>query len=133
VTNGRKVARIGGEEFAILLPDTDLEGATIAAKRCKEALQAQRLRRAQGQDLGITISMGVAILPDVETILDNGIVIPGNAENAYSGLSRKAALKKLLKDLGDSAMYKAKEAGRDRTVLPVVEKGNKMVKYKVLG
>lgn len=78
-----KVARIGGEEFAVLLPGTDLEMARETA---------ERLRRVVGSidaPLPVTISCGVAVLPDMADTGDD--------------LFRVA-------DLG---LYAAKRGGRD--------------------
>ena len=54
-------ARIGGEEFAILLPDTPLEGARTLAERLRATIQNGRIRRGDaGEQVGsITVSLGV--------------------------------------------------------------------------
>lgn len=89
------VARMGGEEFCVLAPLTDLHGA---------ALLAERLRLAVGesaQDPGavpVTISVGVALgLPGPE----------GAPETAEAAVAR-----------ADVALYRAKAAGRNRVELP---------------
>lgn len=53
-------ARYGGEEFAVMLPDTDREGAYVVAERIRE--RVERYRR--GRDRGVTISGGVVTFPD---------------------------------------------------------------------
>lgn len=82
-------ARMGGEEFAVLLPETDIEGAkVVAAKLCK-ALREERFEH-QGQAFQVTLSAGVAPLDQ------------GQAD---------AALR-----LADDRLYRAKAQGRDRVV-----------------
>lgn len=89
------VARMGGEEFCVLAPLTDLHGA---------ALLAERLRRAVAESasgpgaVAVTISVGVALgHPEPE----------GAPETAEAALAR-----------ADVALYRAKAAGRDRVELP---------------
>jgi diguanylate cyclase (GGDEF)-like protein len=84
-------ARIGGEEFAVLLPDTTLEGAVRVAAKIHDALVAQALKHA-GSAVGtcVTVSIGAAqVLHD---------------ESASEFVAR-----------ADRATYAAKNAGRNRT------------------
>ena len=82
-------ARIGGEEFAVLLPDTDEQGAYLAAERLRS-----RVKEACA-DLpeSLTISIGVATFP----------------QHGREGDSLMRA--------ADQAVYMGKQLGRDRTVL----------------
>lgn len=84
-------ARVGGEEFAVLLPDTDADGAFLLAERLRQNVAAQGV--AEGEDRIIyTISAGVAsLLPE--------------------DVSPENALKR-----ADMALYEAKGAGRNRTM-----------------
>jgi diguanylate cyclase (GGDEF)-like protein len=82
---GDLVARVGGEEFAWLLPETDLEGARHAAERARAAMAARPF-----PEVGpLTVSVGVAELSQAE----------GPRE---------------LYRLADDALYWAKRTGRDR-------------------
>ncbi len=88
------IARLGGEEFAVLLAKTDLSGAWIVAEQIRQTVQQCKIHRLDTQEKigGITISIGVA---------------------AYaSGLS----LPELLNQ-ADKALYSSKEQGRNRTTL----------------
>ena len=85
------MGRLGGEEFALVLPGTDLEGAVQAAERLRQAVAAAVLPTSGGQ-YGMTISIGV-------------VVIDPN-EHINSALAR-----------ADHALYAAKSGGRDRVAI----------------
>lgn len=59
------VARFGGDEFALVLPDTGGEGAYAVGERIRERLAAHRFLVGDGLDIHLTGSVGVATLPDV--------------------------------------------------------------------
>jgi diguanylate cyclase (GGDEF)-like protein len=86
-------ARIGGEEFALLLPETDRDGATRLAQRLRRAIADQFIADAEGQPFTITVSIGVATLTQS----------PGEP----TMLLREA----------DKALYRAKSAGRNMVCL----------------
>ncbi len=86
------VARWGGEEFVVCLPGADLEGAVAVAEKLRRAVAAAHFGLGTDQDLGVTVSMGVAQLRIGET-LSQGIV------------------------RADHALYAAKESGRDRVMV----------------
>jgi diguanylate cyclase (GGDEF)-like protein len=83
-------ARLGGEEFALLLPETDIEGAQRVARKIVEALRATPIHHGS-QLLPVTISAGVAPVRD------------GDGERALR--------------LADDSLYEAKRQGRDRVVM----------------
>ena len=83
------VARIGGEEFAALLPSTDLDGAIMLAERFRSAVESQRVQSGD-VEIGYTVSIGVASM-----------------EAGLGGVDQ------LLK-VADDALYAAKKAGRNR-------------------
>jgi diguanylate cyclase (GGDEF)-like protein len=87
-------ARYGGEELAVALPQTDLEGAYLFAERVRTALEALRIPQldADGGHLRVTASFGAAAMTS------------GNEDKA----SLIAA--------ADAALYRAKRGGRNRTV-----------------
>jgi diguanylate cyclase (GGDEF)-like protein len=86
-------ARYGGEELAVALPQTDLDGAYLFAERVRTALEALRIPRRDGVGhLRVTASFGAAALP-------------GNGEDKASLIAA-----------ADAALYRAKRAGRNRTV-----------------
>lgn len=83
-------ARIGGEEFAVLVPDTDLEGAVLLADRVRQSVAARSMP-VEGRSIRVTLSAGVAMLA------------PG--EESVEDLLRRS----------DLALYEAKNSGRDCT------------------
>ena len=87
-------ARYGGEELAVVLPSTDLEGAYNFAERLRISIEALELALpgTNGQPLRVTASFGVA-------------AVPGSAKDDR-GLVAAA----------DLALYEAKRAGKNRTV-----------------
>ncbi len=87
-----RLARYGGEEFALVLVQTDLAAATDVARRVVAAVAAQPIVIEGGPTLKLTVSAGLATLPqDVSRI-------------------------ELLVGAADRSLYAAKKAGRNRVV-----------------
>lgn len=87
-----KVARLGGEELAILLPQTDRQGAMEAAERCRKAIESLAVLTGVGT-VRVTASFGVAMY------------------------ATRAGTAGALFDRADQALYAAKHGGRNRVVL----------------
>jgi diguanylate cyclase (GGDEF)-like protein len=84
-------ARYGGEELAVITPETDSAGAARLAERMREAIEGMRIPRLDGQgDMTITASFGVASMPD--TASDKASLIAA----------------------ADAALYRAKRSGKNR-------------------
>jgi diguanylate cyclase (GGDEF)-like protein len=60
-------SRYGGEEFAVVLPATDLEGAELVAERLREAMASRRVLGHKNIPFAVTASFGVAAYPEVAT------------------------------------------------------------------
>lgn len=87
---GDIVARMGGEEFAALLPSTDLARATSVAERIRTALEAE-IFVVEGQRFSVTTSIGLTIILPHDTL--------------HCAFVR-----------ADAALYAAKDAGRNRVM-----------------
>jgi len=59
------VSRFGGDEFALILPDTGSDGAAAVGERIRERIAAHRFLQGDGLSIHLTVSVGVATLPDV--------------------------------------------------------------------
>ena len=90
------LGRFGGDEFTLLLPETDLFTASTVADRLRQQIAALRLRLSDAPDapeIGITLSLGISrAAPDVPHLA-------------------------ALLDRADQALYRAKAEGRDRLAL----------------
>ncbi|HEX6975788.1 MAG TPA: GGDEF domain-containing protein [Vicinamibacterales bacterium] len=64
------VARFGGDEFALILPDTGSEGAVSVGERVRDRIAAFSFLQADGLNIRLTVSVGVATLPDVAASAD---------------------------------------------------------------
>lgn len=91
---GRKLAgRLGGEEMALLLPNTDVDGTKAVAERLRKAIQ----KHFKDKKVNVTISAGIS-----EYIPEKGEGISGISEALYK--------------TADEKLYKAKEGGRNKVV-----------------
>jgi diguanylate cyclase (GGDEF)-like protein len=86
------MGRYGGEEFSLILSETDKEAVRFAAERIRQAIEDKRFR-AYDEELKITVSIGISTFPfdgkDIKTLIDRA----------------------------DSALYRAKETGRNRVCI----------------
>ena len=83
--------RYGGEEFAVLVPETDPEGGAHLAERLAEALRGTRFTSRIGESFSVTASFGVAAFPEA-----------GSAEQLMLA--------------ADRALYRAKKEGKNRVI-----------------
>lgn len=87
------LGRLGGEEFAVLLPDGSPEVAQAVAQRICDACAASATTLENGTPLTTTVSIGVAHAPGIPVTLDAFLLA------------------------ADTALYQAKQAGRNRVVV----------------
>jgi diguanylate cyclase (GGDEF)-like protein len=83
------IGRIGGEEFAVLLPETDMKMASQAAERLRQAVEEREITVGNNLPLHLTVSIGIA-----------------------SPAKPSEKIEEILR-LADSALYAAKNSGRN--------------------
>jgi len=86
-------ARLGGEEFAIILPATDAKGALLVAEKLREYIANMEVRMPPDLSINVTISIGVSTLDNKDTNIDT------------------------LLNQADKALYKAKQTGRNKVCM----------------
>ncbi|MCD6185778.1 MAG: GGDEF domain-containing protein, partial [Deltaproteobacteria bacterium] len=94
-TNLDWIGRYGGEEFLVVLPETDIDGACFLAERLRKII-SEMVIPMNGKDISITASFGVAELNHEMT----------NPEHAYEEVLNEV----------DQYLYQAKNGGRNRVV-----------------
>ncbi|MCF7869784.1 MAG: GGDEF domain-containing protein [Candidatus Omnitrophica bacterium] len=83
------VGRLGGEEFGVLLTDTDKAGAIMVSERICSRISQEKIK-VFDENLNITVSIGVATYPSNTIYMD------------------------LFTEIADKALYRAKDSGKDR-------------------
>ena len=87
------VGRYGGEEFLLLLPETDLAGAVAVAEKARAMIEQERFIDEEGKAVSVTLSIGLASLGD---------------------MARERVTAKDLIAAADRSLYRAKEEGRNQ-------------------
>ncbi len=85
------VGRYGGEEFLLVLPETDLQGATAVAEKVRRRVQETQVPVEDGPPISATVSIGLATLGDEGSLTSRDLIAAA-----------------------DRALYEAKGAGRNR-------------------
>jgi diguanylate cyclase (GGDEF)-like protein len=86
------LGRLGGEEFAVSLPNTSIEGAKMVAEKMRESIENLEFNSRQNSKVELRISIGVAMM--------------NNNDNSLEDLLQRA----------DEALYKAKNSGRNQVI-----------------
>jgi len=84
--------RVGGEEFAIILPETDLAGAQVFAEKLRMSIE-RTIIRWDGETIAFTVSIGLGVVSEPD-------------QSEQQALSR-----------ADKALYQAKQTGRNRVAV----------------
>jgi diguanylate cyclase (GGDEF)-like protein len=82
------ICRFGGEEFCVILVETDKAGAVFAAERIRRAIEEKQIK-AYDEDLQVTVSIGISVFPEDAT--EANVIL----------------------DKADGALYRAKHSGRN--------------------
>jgi diguanylate cyclase (GGDEF)-like protein len=85
------IGRIGGEEFAVFLPESDYENALDVAERLRKGIEKTLLASVGGKEVYVTVSIGLVSVDSVGRSID------------------------ALLDMADKALYEAKTSGRNKT------------------
>jgi diguanylate cyclase (GGDEF)-like protein len=94
------IGRYGGEEFLVVLPETDIAGAVSVAEKIRSLVQKTHVPMDDGAMVGVTISIGLASLP--------------NDRPRQGGVTSRDLIA-----AADRSLYEAKNSGRNR-VYPLV-------------
>ena len=86
------IGRYGGEEFVVMMPQTDGDSAWLVAERLRQRLMKMRFNTSKG-NINLTVSVGVAEILDSDSVIEH------------------------LLDRADQALYIAKQNGRNQTCL----------------
>jgi len=89
------VGRWGGEEFILVLPNTDMQGAYLVAEKIRIAVEGCSVMAVSGMPQGVTISLGISTYPNITGDL------------------------KELVESADNALYQSKATGRNKTTKAV--------------
>jgi diguanylate cyclase (GGDEF)-like protein len=100
------VARIGGEEFTILLPETPLQGALMVAEELRAAIEAMHVDTAAGV-IRVSASLGIA--------------------DYCAGIEDLTTLVRI----ADNALYAAKAHGRNRVEVGMLPESGQYTEYDV--
>jgi diguanylate cyclase (GGDEF)-like protein len=98
------IARYGGDEFVVALPETDVETALRITHRLHKNMKANEFLKEEGLRISMTASFGIASFPD------------------------HAQTKRDLIRLADQAMYRAKNSGRDQVCVAEKRSGRPRVR-----
>jgi diguanylate cyclase (GGDEF)-like protein len=98
VREGDHIGRYGGEEFLIILPDSDIQSVALTADRIRQGVEKQHIS-AGSMKISVTISIGVSQYPD-------------------DGKNVEAIVR-----IADDALYQAKSDGRNRVTILKKRKG----------
>jgi diguanylate cyclase (GGDEF)-like protein len=107
--------RYGGEEFVILLPNTHANEADCAADRIRQSIESLILKDTIGDDVSVTISIGIAEFPIHLSLKDRDCL---ESKGKYKLDQKiKGGLMMAITAQADKALYQAKQTGRNKSVI----------------
>jgi diguanylate cyclase (GGDEF)-like protein/PAS domain S-box-containing protein len=98
--------RLGGEEFAVILSNTDTHAALSNAERLRQKINALHITLASGQSVNPSVSIGGVIFTPA---------MPGDT-NAENMLPQPVSIESMIEQ-ADQGLYRAKKSGRNRVVI----------------
>ncbi|WP_456392182.1 putative bifunctional diguanylate cyclase/phosphodiesterase [Persephonella sp.] len=106
IRDGDLVARIGGDEFVIMLSETPLEQAIQVAERIRKNLEENRICTMDGSVISVSASLGVVEFPTHGRTKEELLIVV------------------------DNALYRAKDMGKNKVYVPTVEEIENTIKEK---
>lgn len=104
--NSDIIARFGGDEFCIIMPEADEEQAYSLAQKIKQVAEEHAITAPDGKPVSATVSIGIAVYPEHAT----------NPKDLFM--------------VADNMMYKAKKEGKDRIAIPDLKDLKKIYEKK---
>ncbi|MDR0877670.1 MAG: GGDEF domain-containing protein, partial [Treponema sp.] len=92
--SGDIAARLSGDEFAVLLPDTDVDEAKMVADRIRETVEVRQVQvpvspgALEKTTIGIRTSIGIAVAPDHAETVESLVFVSDSALRKAKGLGR---------------------------------------------